>query len=488
MAKHSILEVFEGNEQPFKMLVVGETGSGKTSFLNLLYNCDKVQQLGCNFDEAGIKTFQQFNKSSLENDVTQTMASKTSGTKLYEISFGRIKVGIIDTPGFGDSRGFEQDKKNVETIMDVLKVEHYINCVCLVINGRTPRITVTLRYVLTEITSLMPRQVLDNVVVVFTNSIRRAYVNFDPKLLTSYFGKETQHMFYIDNPYSLYQKFKNEGRDLKTIAEDLEEEFDRAAKVLRKMCEKIHDFPVVHTCRFSELYERKKDIESGVLKLLTEYDNQIGFQNALRLAEQKLRAAQQTKDLFKEFERPAISFWSPEKTSYHNTLCNYKDCRSNCHEHCNLPKSIDKEVFRRCLCMGYDSMCIREKCRHSYTFHYHGYELYTLKEKKSVVDKEMKEKYDAAESEEKKQQVLLGGIKKKLVEIEQKRKLLSAELFKTISKYQELAVLRNYRQLVENQLAVIDTRIKGTEGDELIHLRDTREKLEKKLLQFSNHV
>ena len=55
MAKRSILEVFEGCLQPFKLLVVGETGSGKTSFLNLLYNCDKVQQNGRKFDEEGMK-------------------------------------------------------------------------------------------------------------------------------------------------------------------------------------------------------------------------------------------------------------------------------------------------------------------------------------------------------------------------------------------------------------------------------------------------
>ena len=50
------LQVFKGQDPhyPFKMLLIGETGSGKTSFLNLLYNCGTVQALGCGFGKEGL--------------------------------------------------------------------------------------------------------------------------------------------------------------------------------------------------------------------------------------------------------------------------------------------------------------------------------------------------------------------------------------------------------------------------------------------------
>ena len=64
--------------------------------------------------------------------------------------------------------GSSRTKKNTKLIIDGLKAEQYINCVCLVINGRLSRITATLRYVLTEVTSILPREVLSNVIVVFT--------------------------------------------------------------------------------------------------------------------------------------------------------------------------------------------------------------------------------------------------------------------------------------------------------------------------------
>lgn len=44
------------------------------------------------------------------------MASKTSDAKKYKIKIGHVNLTIIDTPGFGDSRGMEVDRQNFEKI------------------------------------------------------------------------------------------------------------------------------------------------------------------------------------------------------------------------------------------------------------------------------------------------------------------------------------------------------------------------------------
>jgi len=151
----------------YKMLLIGETGSGKTSFLNLLCNCGLVQALG-GFTE-GLAQFRNFNDISLENAESRKLESKTSDAKLYNVEIGELKVGVIDTPGFGDTRGFKEDEKHTKRIVNALEGEEYINCICLIINGRQARMSATLRYVLTEITSILPKRVLKNVIVVFTN-------------------------------------------------------------------------------------------------------------------------------------------------------------------------------------------------------------------------------------------------------------------------------------------------------------------------------
>ena len=52
-----------------------------------------------------------------------------------------VLVGVIDTPGFGDSRGL---KENAGEIVRALSSEDYVNCICLTINGPESRMSATL--------------------------------------------------------------------------------------------------------------------------------------------------------------------------------------------------------------------------------------------------------------------------------------------------------------------------------------------------------
>ena len=44
------------------------------------------------------------------------MASQTSDAKKYKLRIGHANFTIIDTPGFGDSRGMKVDQENFERI------------------------------------------------------------------------------------------------------------------------------------------------------------------------------------------------------------------------------------------------------------------------------------------------------------------------------------------------------------------------------------
>ena len=178
----------------FKILLIGETGSGKTSFLNLISNYAMIQTLGKQVD---FDQFRQFNDIKLENAKEHQIESKTSDAKLYKVEFDKMSIGIIDTPGFGDSRGIKEDKEHVKRIITTLKQEESINCVCLVINGRGSRMSATLKCVLSEITAILPRTVLNNVVIVFTNTAHSLDLNFDTSVLTEFCGKIIEKYFVL---------------------------------------------------------------------------------------------------------------------------------------------------------------------------------------------------------------------------------------------------------------------------------------------------
>ena len=66
----------------------------------------------------GIQSCKDYHKKELENLDGGPMASKTSDAAKYEIKIGQGKFTIIDTPGFGDSRGTNTDDEHFKKIQE----------------------------------------------------------------------------------------------------------------------------------------------------------------------------------------------------------------------------------------------------------------------------------------------------------------------------------------------------------------------------------
>jgi len=134
-------------------LLVGGTGQGKTELLNLLGNLNTLSII------KDIKGFKRINKADVENQEGGNMASKTNDVVKYVIEIGHATFTIIDTTGFGDTRGLETDKINVEKIKQAVISEGSINCICVIQNGRESRINTQLNYVFSSLTKILPKAI-----------------------------------------------------------------------------------------------------------------------------------------------------------------------------------------------------------------------------------------------------------------------------------------------------------------------------------------
>ena len=70
-----------------------------------------MQALEGKFDPSMIEAFYHFNDMKLEDARSCMMQRRTNGILLYKITLGELNIEVIDTPGFGDIRGMQQDEK-----------------------------------------------------------------------------------------------------------------------------------------------------------------------------------------------------------------------------------------------------------------------------------------------------------------------------------------------------------------------------------------
>ena len=157
--------------------------------------------------ESGVKNFRAYNESTVENDLGVIMASKTSSATIYEVEMLDRKIRMIDTPGFGDSRGNTFDEDHVKKIVQALHMVEYIDAIILVTNGRQAGISASLSYVLKEIGTIMHTDIFKNTVAIFTRTLDYFDLDFDVGQLHRFFSHEVKG-FCLDNPYARVEKMQ----------------------------------------------------------------------------------------------------------------------------------------------------------------------------------------------------------------------------------------------------------------------------------------
>ena len=141
------------------LLVVGQSGHGKTTFINALVNI-----------YLGITINDTFRYLLVSNENINQSQSITKEITIYKI---RPKKGLnfpplilIDTPGFGDTNGEEEDKKHLEQFRDFFKSNLIkdVNCVLYIVNSTNARFGETDKRILNYLMNLFSNNLKENFV------------------------------------------------------------------------------------------------------------------------------------------------------------------------------------------------------------------------------------------------------------------------------------------------------------------------------------
>ncbi|XP_062391936.1 uncharacterized protein LOC134079846, partial [Sardina pilchardus] len=145
------------------VLMVGETGAGKTTLINTMVN----HVLRVKWED---QLWFQITEESEKKLLTE---SHTSHITVYEMETSSSYLRVIDTPGYGDTTSKkldEQVSKNLHILFSSENGIHEIDAVGLVVKSTQNRLTEFQKYIFDAILSLFGKDIEENIVVLITHS------------------------------------------------------------------------------------------------------------------------------------------------------------------------------------------------------------------------------------------------------------------------------------------------------------------------------
>jgi len=433
----------------YTILLVGETGTGKTSLLSLLYNV-----LAGHTPDKYVFAHDKSNEAGGSESQSQTKLAK-----VYEFkSNNGIKFRILDTPGLADTRGVEQDEKHKAAIVEaVTSTITTVHAVVIVANGTLPRLGVATDYALWSLSSMFPRTLDKSIAIFLTNISSSLGCNFTQDALPDALRGENYHPFWIDNPVALWRKFDEiqKGGDddvdedeMDELKKEVQRSHKKGLKELLRFFDWIVDLKPLPTNDIQTLYNKSQQVERSIADALSRASQLEDKKNELREL-----AGCSTLDA-KKFEIVITKkIWVRSPTEYHNTLCRMAGCHSNCHERCYLDFSLDPDTFLGCMAINDDDkQC--EQCGHSYLDHRHDNAMWKEEEGTEIV---VEEKQLEAMSGDGRQKEMKAKLERAIARLDDDLKKSLDEVAIHSAAYSELALTGSFTALIQRTVRLLET-------------------------------
>lgn len=313
--------------------------------------------------------------------------------KIFPTAGSRIDypLNIIDTPGFGDTRGIERDHAIVDQIRHLFcesdeQSVSFIDAVCFIVKAPDARLTVVQTYIFNSIMSLFGKNIESNICTMITFAD-----GADPPVLASLEESKL--------PFGSTFNFNNsalfaENKDLKKnmLAPMF---WEMGCKSFEVFFEHIQKLVTRSLCQTKIVLEEREQLKTVITSILPQVT--AGLSKSAELKRQ-LEIFEKNKNEIEEnqnFEYTVDEVRQemillPDKQHVTNCLI----CNTTCHENCKI---ADDDKKQNCWAMDKEGNC--RICPENCNWSQHKNAKYFIKYVTETVTKtyaEMKERYEGA--------------------------------------------------------------------------------------------
>ena len=408
------MEVDESQEaKEINVLILGETGVGKSTWINGLANYIQFENLEAaarhvnlltiipssfsyTDDEGEIVKIKVGEETDNEKFTAGQSATQAPVTYLFPIPEKNCVVKLIDTPGIGDTRGVEQDKKNFESILSHISNFDELHAILILLKPNSARLTVMFEFCIKELLVYLHKDAARNIIFCYTNTRGTFYKPGDtlPTLKEmvkkSNLELNTKKNFCFDNEAFRFLACLKNG----IVFEEHEKTaFSQSWDIATKTTDRLFDYVMTlepHKIESTMSLNNARRIIGLMSRPMSEMTTTI-VKNIETLEDHKKKIRDldnKAYDLEKNL-RVNITTLEFKELGYPRTVCTNGNCietvfdedagvskknyRQHCHPHCSLSgievNNVGFEGLRGCAAMRGREYCA--ECGHSYKEHMH---------------------------------------------------------------------------------------------------------------------
>ncbi|CAK6984641.1 uncharacterized protein LOC108882446, partial [Scomber scombrus] len=383
-------------------MVLGATGAGKSTLINGMINYI-----------LGVEWKDSFRFKLIDEGQSKSQVhSQTSEVTAYKINHQRgfkIKhcLTIVDTPGFGDTRGIQGDRMIMEQIRNLFTAKlgvSEIDAICFVAQASLARLTPTQKYVFDSVLSIFGKDVAENirVLVTFADGQRPPVIEaIKESGVPCPQGKDELPVHFKFNNSALFADNTLQQTTQNSTDEDDEDGgFDKmfwnmGTKSMKRFFVALNEIKTKSLTMTKEVLGERKQLENSVENLQVQVKVGLAKLEEIKETSEKLKEheAEISRNENFEFE---VTIKKPVQVdnSGKGFLTNCQNCDFTCHKSCAYGNDADKY---KCCAMGPDGNCkeCAGKCHWSSHFNQkYKWEYKEVKEKRTA--KELQEKYQKA--------------------------------------------------------------------------------------------